>query len=115
VGGICALANVLPKETLEINQLVLDKKIDQAKLLQKRLYSPNAMVKFLSYVFLSNGTKILNFFTSQVTRTMGVPALKHMMDKFGFHGGPPRSPLLPLSNEDKLLVEKEFKLSGFGV
>jgi dihydrodipicolinate synthase/N-acetylneuraminate lyase len=36
---------------------------------------------------------------------LGVPALKHVMDRLGFYGGPVRAPLLPLTAEQRKQVD----------
>jgi len=91
VGGVCAVANILGQDTVDLANLCFNKKFDEAEKLQARLTPPNLAV----------------------TRKFGVPALKYMMDKFGYYGGPLRNPLQPLSEETKRLVEHEFTNSGF--
>ena len=44
VGGVCALANVLGEACCELQQLVTDGKLEQAKQLQHRLIAPNGAV-----------------------------------------------------------------------
>jgi 4-hydroxy-2-oxoglutarate aldolase len=39
-----------------------------------------------------------------VTGKFGVPGLKAAMDMVGYYGGPPRSPLLPLADSQKLAL-----------
>uniref|UniRef100_A0A915L6N3 4-hydroxy-2-oxoglutarate aldolase, mitochondrial n=1 Tax=Romanomermis culicivorax TaxID=13658 RepID=A0A915L6N3_ROMCU len=86
VGGICALANVLPEKTIEIFDLMRNGRVVEAKVLQGQLCGPN----------------------TAVTRKHGVPGLKHMLDYLGYYGGPVRGPLLPLGSKEKEEIEKEF-------
>ena len=75
VGGILALAAVVPDECVELFELVQSKRYDEARLLQKKV-SPLARL---------------------VTRVHGVPGLKAALDRLGYVGGPPRPPLRPVS------------------
>jgi len=77
VGGILALANIAPVECLAIRQHFLDNEWEQARELQVRMIPVN----------------------TAVTRGWGVPAVKAAMDMLGMYGGPPRAPLLPLSED----------------
>jgi len=86
VGGICALANVLPSEVSELQKLHEENKVEEAKALQHRLLLPNATV----------------------TKGLGVPALKKSMDWLGYYGGPVRRPLLPLSESEEAHLRKIF-------
>ena len=77
VGGILALAAVVPDQCVELFELVRSQQHDAARLLQRRV-SPLARL---------------------VTRTHGVPGLKAALDQLGYYGGPPRPPLRPVSSE----------------
>lgn len=77
VGGILALAAVVPDQCVELFDLVRSQRFSEARLLQRRL-SPLARL---------------------VTRTNGVPGLKAALDRVGYYGGPPRPPLRPVSSE----------------
>ena len=77
VGGILALAAVIPDQCVELFDLVRSQRFSEARLLQGRL-SPLARL---------------------VTRTNGVPGLKAALDRVGYYGGPPRPPLRPVSSE----------------
>ncbi len=77
VGGILALAAVIPDQCVELFDLVRSQRFSEARLLQSRL-SPLARL---------------------VTRTNGVPGLKAALDRVGYYGGPPRPPLCPVSSE----------------
>ncbi|ELT93590.1 hypothetical protein CAPTEDRAFT_134600 [Capitella teleta] len=91
VGGVCALANVLAKETCDLRQLFLEGKHREAAKLQHRLISPNAAV----------------------TKSFGVAGLKYAMDRFGYYGGPPRSPLLVVNETEATAIRAAFADSGF--
>ncbi|ELT93592.1 hypothetical protein CAPTEDRAFT_21733 [Capitella teleta] len=91
VGGVCALSNVLAKETCQLRQLYQDGKHREATKLQHRLISPNAAV----------------------TKSFGVPGMKSAMDLFGYYGGPPRSPLLSVKKSEALAIKQAFIGSGF--
>lgn len=90
VGGICALANALPKEVGDLSMLFKED-MKAAVELQHRLVLPNSLV----------------------TRVLGVPALKKAMDWLGFYGGPVRRPLLSLTSEEEEKVRKAFVNEGF--
>jgi len=79
VGGVCALANVAPEECRRLVDLVRAGDHQAARELQLRLIPPNAAV------------------TSQ----FGVPGLKQALDWTGYYGGPVRSPLRPLTEEER--------------
>jgi len=83
VGGILALANIAPAQCLAIREHFLKGELDQARELQVRMIPVN----------------------TAVTRGWGVPALKAAMDMLGMYGGPPRAPLLPLSED----TERELR------
>jgi 4-hydroxy-2-oxoglutarate aldolase len=75
VGGILALANIAPDECLQIYNLFLAKKFDEALELQNKMIPVNRAV----------------------TSKFGVAGLKEAMDLRGYSGGSPRLPLEPLS------------------
>jgi hypothetical protein len=52
-------------------------------------------------------------FGIQVTRELGVPAMKEAMDMMGLYGGPCRQPLQPLTDSDRQRVRDAFSKSGF--
>ena len=70
-GGILALASLFPDECVQLQALVREHRIDEARSLQRRL--------------------------TPIARTIGtahgVPALKAALDLLGYAGGPPRPPL----------------------
>jgi 4-hydroxy-2-oxoglutarate aldolase len=75
VGGILALANIAPDECLQIYNLFLAKKFDEALELQNKMIPVNRAV----------------------TSKLGVAGLKAAMDLRGYSGGSPRLPLESLS------------------
>jgi len=83
IGGILAVANVVPETCVEIYKLYLHGKMDQAKELQNRL-TPLAKA---------------------VTTQYGIGGLKMAMDLNGYFGGDPRLPLKRPGKE----VEEELK------
>lgn len=91
VGGVLGVANVLPRECVELYDLFERGKMEQAVALQHRLIAPNDMV----------------------TRRHGIPAVKAMMDRYGYFGGPVRSPLVPLKKEVLDRVVAVFEEHGF--
>lgn len=91
VGGVCALANVLGEDVCRLYELIKDGNLDASAELQRRLIAPNLAV----------------------TSKFGVPGLKFALDKFGYYGGKPRSPLMPLGKEQQELLLNDFKEDGF--
>jgi len=91
VGGICALANVLPEEVCLLQSLYREGNLIEAASLQRRLVAPN----------------------DAVTKRFGVAGLKSALDRFGFAGGLPRTPLLPLNKEQHSQLKKAFYQNGF--
>ncbi len=81
-GGVCALANVAPAQTVELYRLTVAGKLAEARALQYRLMAPNAAV----------------------TSGFGIAGLKHACDLIGLYGGPVRLPLLPLGEPERARV-----------
>jgi 4-hydroxy-2-oxoglutarate aldolase len=52
-------------------------------------------------------------FFGQVTSINGVPGLKAAMDQYGYYGGPPREPLLPVDGPTLERILKAFADNGF--
>lgn len=90
-GGICALANVLGSELIELYENFLNGKLQEAEIIQKKIIEPN----------------------THVTRLFGVAALKASLDASGFYGGPVRVPLLPLNEDEYEKVKNSFTSNGF--
>lgn len=81
-GGVCALANVAPAQTVELYRLTVAGELPKARALQYRLMAPNAAV----------------------TSGYGVAGLKHACELIGLYGGPVRLPLLPLGELERARV-----------
>ena len=79
VGAVAALANVFPREICRLQELFNAGKIDEAQLLQARLIPAN----------------------TAVTATYSVPGLKAALELTAGYGGRPRSPLLPLTEQER--------------
>ena len=77
VGGILALANILPEKCIGIYEDFIGANFQNAQKSQMEIISIN----------------------TAVTRKWGVPALKAAMDKTGLYGGPARKPMLPVTDE----------------
>nr|PZN40528.1 MAG: dihydrodipicolinate synthase family protein [Bacillota bacterium] len=73
-GGVLALANVAPAETVRLYRLFRSGEWEAARRLQAALTPVN----------------------EAVTARFGIPGVKAAMDLRGLYGGPPRRPLLPL-------------------
>jgi len=78
-GGVVALANVAPKETVALFDAFQAGDLVGARERQLRLLPVN----------------------QAVTARWGVPALKAALDALGYYGGPPRPPLLPLGTAER--------------
>lgn len=74
VGGVLALANVAPQETIDLFDLFQAGRWEEAASVQRRLIGLN----------------------TAVTAQFGVAGLKAALDVLGYYGGPPRAPLQPL-------------------
>ncbi len=89
-GGILAIANIAPNECVEIQSLFEAGKHDEASKLQTKLIPVN----------------------EAVTSGYGVPGLKAAMDMLGYFGGKPRSPLVPLGDEDREDLKRILRTAG---
>jgi 4-hydroxy-2-oxoglutarate aldolase len=74
-GGVLALAALVPREVVSLVALVAEKRLEEARALQRRLM-PLARAVGAQY---------------------GVPGLKAALELMGFAAGPPRPPLLPVA------------------
>ena len=52
------------------------------------------------------GMRIVEWKAVKIVSDMTIPAVKYAMDLNGYYGGPVRLPLLPLTADDKAIVEK---------
>ena len=89
-GGILALAAVIPDQCARLFQLTKERNHQEARQLQLQLAPLNSLL----------------------TQEYGIPAIKFALDKLGFYGGLPRSPLLPLSSEGESKVLASLKKVG---
>jgi 4-hydroxy-2-oxoglutarate aldolase len=78
-GGILALSNVAPAETVKIFEMVKAGEMEKAREIQMRLITLNEMI----------------------VNTYGVPGIKCALDMVGYFGGHPRPPLQPVDQEIK--------------
>jgi len=90
VGGVCALANVLPTELIMIQRLFEEGRFKESLALQQRMIAPNRAV----------------------TATYGVSGLKAAMKMVGYDGGEPRSPLVQANVATKDALRKIFLDAG---
>jgi 4-hydroxy-2-oxoglutarate aldolase len=79
VGGVLALANVAPQQSIDIYRLFKAGQWDEAAELQRRMVPVNAAV----------------------TARFGIAGLKTALDMLGYYGGPVRSPLLDLTEDER--------------
>jgi 4-hydroxy-2-oxoglutarate aldolase len=89
-GGILALANVAPRQTVDLFKAARAGRLDEARALNDRL------------VPLGNA----------VTRIYGIPGLKAALDLIGYAGGQPRPPLLPATPEAVEDIKQTLELAG---
>ncbi len=90
VGGILALANVAPRESIDIQRLHDAGHWDEAAELQRQMLPVNAAV----------------------TTVYGIAGLKAALDMLGYYGGPVRSPLLDLDQRSKSAVRQTMLEAG---
>jgi len=89
-GAILALANVAPELCVKLYELFRAGRKDEARELQYRLIPLNRAV----------------------TETYGIPSVKYALDRRGFFGGPCRSPLLPLEEKAKKIIDSLLQELG---
>lgn len=89
-GGILALSNMAPAETVEIFQRFKAGDLAKAKEIQMRLITLNEMI----------------------VNTYGVPGIKYAMDLLGFFGGDPRPPLQPVDQRARDSINHLLKDAG---
>jgi len=79
VGAVAALANIFPREVCRLYTLFIEGKLEEARLLQAHVVPAN----------------------TAVTATYSVPGLKAGLELIAGYGGRPRSPLLPLTEQER--------------
>jgi len=79
VGGVMALSSVDPEKCLELCRLFYAGDMKVAAKLQREMIPINAAI----------------------TTRFGIPGLKSALEMLGYYGGPVRSPLLPLTEEER--------------
>ena len=89
-GGILALANVAPDESVELFSLFNVGEIEKGRDLHLRLLPVNLAI----------------------TSRFGIGGLKAALDMVGFYGGLPRLPLLPLDDEGRQEMQSILKTAG---
>ena len=90
VGGILALSNVAPDKCLEIYRMFKAGQMDEAAELQRRMIPVN----------------------EAVTARFGIAGLKAALDMLGYYGGPVRSPLLDLAEDERAVLSEVLAVSG---
>jgi 4-hydroxy-2-oxoglutarate aldolase len=90
VGGVLALANVAPQQSVDIYRLFQAGRWDEAAALQRQMIPVNAAV----------------------TARFGIAGLKAALDMLGFYGGPVRSPLLDLGEDDRAALRAVLSAGG---
>jgi 4-hydroxy-2-oxoglutarate aldolase len=90
VGGVLSLADVIPDPCCKLYQLGKAQNLTEGRALQYRLMRFNEMV----------------------SGKFGVAGVKAAMDFAGFYGGPPRSPLLPLTEDEKRKLKDDLAAAG---
>jgi 4-hydroxy-2-oxoglutarate aldolase len=90
VGGILALANIAPQSGLEITRLFEAGSWEEAADLQRRMIPVN----------------------NAVTARFGIAGLKAALDMLGYYGGPVRSPLLGLTDDERLILREILQEGG---
>ena len=90
IGGVLALSNIAPQQCCDLLNLFHQGRHEEAKELQLNLIASN----------------------DAVTARFGVAGLKAAMEMVGFYGGPPRSPLLPLNDEQKNTLRSILREAG---
>lgn len=90
VGVIAALANIAGVKLVELLGHFREGNLTEASALQQSLIEVN----------------------TAVTSRFGVPGLKVAMDLLGFYGGPVRSPLLPITDDEKASLKLIIENAG---
>jgi 4-hydroxy-2-oxoglutarate aldolase len=90
VGGILALANIAPRQCIQIYQHVLNKEFELARELQLEVIRLNQLT----------------------TGIYGIGGLKYALDQAGFYSGLPRSPLRSPDETGRQEIDAELKKFG---
>jgi len=90
IGGILALANLAPDESVALFDLFEAGEIEKGQELHLRMLPVNLAI----------------------TSRFGVSGLKAALDMVGFYGGPPRLPLLPLDSERRQELQRILAQAG---
>jgi 4-hydroxy-2-oxoglutarate aldolase len=90
VGGVLSIANFAPDICCKVYDLWKTAKLEEAKKVQYRLMALN----------------------QKVSGKYGVAGVKAAMDIAGFYGGAPRSPLPPLTPEERQKLREDLLASG---
>lgn len=91
VGGVLSIANFAPDACCKVYDLWKAGRLEEARTAQYRLMTLN----------------------QKVSGKFGVAGVKAAMDFAGFYGGPPRSPLSPLTSDEKRKLQEDLVTSGF--
>ncbi len=89
-GGVLALADVAPRECVQLYEYCRQGKWENARELQSRLLPVN----------------------QAVGGAMGIPGVKAAMEMRGYYGGPPRRPLLPLNEVQRARLKGLLEQAG---
>jgi 4-hydroxy-2-oxoglutarate aldolase len=89
-GGVVSLANAFPAPCCELYEACKAVDLDKARRLHYMLIKLN----------------------KSVSGSFGVVGVKYAAEVAGYHGGDPRKPLLPITEEDRLSIKKAIKEAG---
>jgi len=91
IGGVLSIANFAPEACCRVYDLWTAGKFEEARAEQYKLMTLN----------------------QKISGRFGIAGVKTAMDFFGFYGGPPRSPLLPLTAEENGKLQQDLAATGF--
>lgn len=92
VGGILGIANLVPGETSALHRAFVEGRTSEAGRLQERIAPIH----------------------NEIVGGFGVAGVKAALDRLGYHGGKPRSPLRPLDDGDRRTVSDILGTAGVG-
>ena len=90
VGGILALANVAPQKCIDLYRLFKAGQMEEAAELQRWMIPVNAAI----------------------TARFGIAGLKIALEMLGYYGGPVRSPLMPITDEERRALREILTEGG---